>query len=113
MLEAFRDLTQMPGLSYQIRSWNDADSERQTDDATLWKMIMDGEKNDYPMTVACDIGFGGLVSSHAYTILGAVELKKDGQPYAKLVKLRNPWAKEQYSGPWSDNDSNWTEDFEK
>jgi len=27
--------------------------------------------------------------------------------------MRNPWGKERYSGPWSDNDSRWTEDFKE
>ena len=113
MLEAFRDMAHMPGFSYYLRDYGDASSERQTDDEKLWNLIMEGETNDYPMTVACDLDFGGLVTQHAYTVLGAIELTKDGQPYEKLVKLRNPWAKEQYSGPWSDNDSRWTENFKE
>ena len=36
-------------------------------------------------------------------MLGAVEV--DG---TKLLKMRNPWGKEKYAGPWSDNDSRWT-----
>jgi len=111
MMEAYKDLAHMPGFNYEIRGFGDADSERITDDEALWNYILEGENNDYPMSVACDLAFGNLVTEHAYTILGAVELQKDGQPYEKLVKLRNPWAKEQYDGPWSDNDSNWTEDF--
>ena len=48
----------------------------------------------------------GLVGDHAYTILGPVELS-NGQ---RLVKLRNPWGKEKYTGPWSDSDdANWTD----
>ena len=48
----------------------------------------------------------GLVGPHAYTVLGPVELS-NGQ---RLVKLRNPWGYEKYSGPWSDtDDTNWTD----
>jgi len=59
----------------------------------------------------CDISYEGLVAYHVYTVLGAVELMKDGAVYEKLVKLRNPWATEVYTGPWSDSDPQWTEDF--
>lgn len=27
------------------------------------------------------------------------------------MKLRNPWAEERYTGPWSDDSSLWTEEF--
>lgn len=46
------------------------------------------------MSAACDVAFGTLVTQHAYTLLGAVELKKDGKLFEKLLKIRNPWAKE-------------------
>lgn len=27
--------------------------------------------------------------------------------------MRNPWGVENYNGPWSDEDSRWTDDFKK
>ena len=47
----------------------------------------------------------GLIFNHAYTVLGAVTLS-NGQ---KLIKLRNPWGREEYKGNWSDTDSRWTD----
>jgi len=46
----------------------------------------------------------GLVSRHQYTTLSTAEYKGE-----RLVKLRNPWGRERYNGPWSDSDSaKWT-----
>ena len=39
----------------------------------------------------------GLVGGHAYTVLGVHESSE----FPKLIKLRNPWGKQQYTGPWS------------
>ena len=53
----------------------------------------------------------GIVSTHAYSILEAVE--KNGQ---KLVKLRNPWNLSQFDeadfrGDWSDGSKQWTPEW--
>jgi len=29
----------------------------------------------------------------------------------KLIKVRNPWGSEQYSGDWSDNSDKWTDAY--
>ena len=42
----------------------------------------------------------GLVSGHAYTFLDAKTLNG-----VQLVKVRNPWDSEMYTGPWSDSDT--------
>lgn len=44
----------------------------------------------------------GLVAGHTYTILGVAEAHKD--KVEKLVKLRNPWATDKYTGPYADKD---------
>ena len=45
----------------------------------------------------------GFVSSHAYAVLQAWE---EGD--LKLLKLRNPWGKTEWSGEWSDGSKLWT-----
>jgi hypothetical protein len=50
----------------------------------------------------------GLVTGHAYTILGTRTL--GGK---QLVYVRNPWSSERYTGPYSDDDKIWTDDLVK
>ena len=46
----------------------------------------------------------GIVFNHAYTILSAVELA-DG---TRLLKLRNPWDSDKYTGPYGDTSAEMT-----
>ena len=64
------------------------------------------------MTASCVHSIHGLISGHAYTLVDTVELedKKNGE-MLKLIKMRNPWGKEKYVGPWSDEDDRWTDDL--
>ena len=39
----------------------------------------------------------GIVERHAYSVMRAVEM--DGK---RLVMLRNPWGKGEWTGPWSE-----------
>ena len=41
----------------------------------------------------------GLIAKHAYTIFGVYENKDLGIP--RLVKLRNPHGRGEWTGPWS------------
>jgi len=43
------------------------------------------------MTAACVNGYASLVTGHAYSLLGVLELKIKDQVVAKLLKMRNPW----------------------
>jgi len=46
---------------------------------------------------------GGIVQSHAYSILDVREV--DGH---KLLKMRNPWGEGEWKGAWSDGSRDWT-----
>ena len=48
----------------------------------------------------------GLIAGHTYTILGVVEVLVDSKP-VRLVKLRNPWSTDKYTGPWNNLDQKW------
>jgi hypothetical protein len=48
----------------------------------------------------------GISEGHAYSIMDAKEIK--GQ---RLLKLRNPWGKKEWTGRWSDGSSEWTPEW--
>lgn len=102
--QAFRDLTGMPTLFY----W----TEEQTDE-DFYDLVALYDEKKYSMAAGCQNEGFGLITGHAYSILGAVTLYDGGSEYQKLVKMRNPWAVESYNGDWNDSDWRWTDDFKE
>ncbi|XP_026093335.1 calpain-2 catalytic subunit-like isoform X1 [Carassius auratus] len=47
-----------------------------------------------------------LVKLHAYSITGAKEVHSYGR-LVQLVRIRNPWGRVEWIGPWSDNSTEW------
>lgn len=47
----------------------------------------------------------GLAHSHAYTVVGVATLSTGD----RLVKMRNPWGSERFTGKWGDSSSAWTD----
>lgn len=82
----------------------------QEKDAT-WNTLIKYTKENYPMVAGCcnSADLDGLVNNHAYTLLDLTQLSNG----VKIAKLRNPWAKETYTGPWSDKSSLWTDKLKK
>merc|ERR1712238_91870 len=50
------------------------------------------------------MGYKGLISGHAYTLLNVLELSTG----EKLARVRNPWSQGEWKGDWSDASSKWT-----
>lgn len=50
----------------------------------------------------------GLLAGHAYSIVDAEKVRL-GNANVKLFRLRNPWGRKEYSGPWSDRSTVWNE----
>lgn len=73
----------------------------------------EADKKGYVMTAACMKDEFDLVPGHAYTLVGTLELKAGKEVLHRLLKMRNPWGKEKYSGPWNDSDERWTDEFKK
>ncbi|KAI1463907.1 cysteine proteinase [Daldinia caldariorum] len=48
----------------------------------------------------------GIYELHAYSIMKAVDI--DGQ---RLVLLKNPWGRGEWTGPWSDGSKEWTAEW--
>jgi hypothetical protein len=53
---------------------------------------------------------GGIVQSHAYSILSAHEIDYEGGPF-RMLKMRNPWRTGEWEGDWSDKSHCWTEEY--
>jgi hypothetical protein len=50
----------------------------------------------------------GIQEKHAYSVMEAREI--DGQ---RLLKLRNPWGRTEWTGRWSDGSEEWTPEWMK
>ncbi|KAE8286753.1 Calpain-3 [Larimichthys crocea] len=51
----------------------------------------------------------GLVRGHAYSIIGLAECDEVGKnTKVRLIRLRNPWGRVLWKGPWSANSKEWT-----
>ena len=55
----------------------------------------------------------GIVDDHAYTLIGAREIKLDNGKTERLLCVRNPWGKTsrmtEWKGDWSDASPLWTD----
>ena len=47
----------------------------------------------------------GIAQKHVYTVLSAHEAVNGQGQTVKLYRIRNPWGKEHYNGPYSDDDT--------
>ncbi|KAK2955021.1 putative MIT domain protein [Blattamonas nauphoetae] len=80
-----------------------------------WKVLLDGYKSNTCLASVSTarrngdsnkVGSNGLVSNHAYAVLDVLQLS-DG---TKLLKLKNPWATDRWTGSFNPNDvSSWTD----
>ena len=87
----------------------------QDDANTVWDALYKGEQMNFIMTAGSGDFMGGsdllassgLVGSHAYSLLSAVDIMTDNGE-VRLVKLRNPWGESEWKGDWSDESPTWT-----
>ena len=104
--EAIRTLTGAPKITIYHK---DKDVE------SMWQMLNSHEKSDDFITASTESSddakrnLAGLVKGHSYTVLGTVKLT-DGK---RLVKIRNPWGKEGFSGAYGGKNTLWDETAKK
>jgi len=112
--ETLFDLTGAPTASWCTR-------KESFDQELMFHRIIGFFKLGYLMGAATDEGLGdnvfksvGLVEGHAYALLCAEEVKGQrnsrGQPL-RLVKLRNPWGRGEWSGSYADGDAAMTQEL--
>ncbi|KAL4452901.1 hypothetical protein ABPG74_002466 [Tetrahymena malaccensis] len=119
MREALHDLTGAPCDNYFLE--NEKEDE-------IWTLITQGLQKGYCITCGTKsisnkllpentrtqdhiLNEMGLVSSHAYSLLGAYTLE-DAQK-TKIIKLRNPWGKDKWKGRFSRKDDKFWESVDK
>lgn len=77
-----------------------------------WQYLVEASVKQYSMVASSNPGsdtnksVSGVVQGHAYTVLNAVNLNVQGN-IVRLIQLRNPWGKGEFTGKWSDSDQNW------
>lgn len=112
-VEALRDLT---GAPYEKLTAEDFKNPKY-----VWERVSSADKKGYVMVTGItedktsNGGKGGeghldngLVTGHAYSLVGAAEVKgSDGQMH-KIVQVRNPFGSTEWTGDWSDNSPQWT-----
>ena len=49
----------------------------------------------------------GIISGHAYSVVSLYEFEANLR-IVRLLKLRNPWGRGEWTGDWSDSSSKWT-----
>jgi len=107
--EALRYLTGAPIVNYHPKDFKNNND-------LLWKIVTEGMNKNYPMvggTYQNNSAFN-VTDGHAETCLGSLILRNpDGSEHAKLIKMRNPWGRYTYTGPWSNSSDLWTPEFKK
>eukprot|EP01083_Nonionella_stella_P293529 998270_1 len=95
--QAMADLTGLP--CFQIKS-------DEFDPDMLWAKLVSCRESRFLMGASCcgkDLGESGLQDNHCYALLD-VRVENNHQ----LVKLRNPWGKNEWNGPFSPHSPEWT-----
>lgn len=98
----------------------------------LWVRILEANRLKFIMTAGTDdLNSGsdayieklGICGGHAYSLLDAQEVVREGGSYRlvregenmsgqtveRILKLRNPWGTGEWKGSWSDNSSEWNQ----
>jgi calpain-15 len=55
----------------------------------------------------------GLITNHAYSVIGTAVLKKPNGNEIQLLKMKNIWGTNEWIGDWSDQSLKWTQEFKK
>ncbi|CAD8113581.1 unnamed protein product [Paramecium sonneborni] len=107
---ALKDLTGAPS-EYFIRK-----AETLKDADLCWDFLEKNDKQKYILTASSETNSqgveldngGGIVSQHCYAILDVQRVTgSDGNP-DRIIKIRNPWGRKEWTKDWSDNSAKWT-----
>ena len=111
--DAFQFLTPAPFDTYY---------HTQEISSTLFKTIQDASNENYIIladitetknTNLDTLSKMGLITNHAYAVLGTAILKKPNGNEIQLLKMKNIWGTNEWIGDWSDQSLKWTQEFKK
>jgi hypothetical protein len=76
------------------------------DDEGLWERLVVWDALGYIMGASSRGNYQGVLGGHAYSIISAVEVEVEGHEYPtlRMLKIRNPHAGNEWTGPFSDAD---------
>lgn len=98
-VEAFSDMTGMPAKQWVVQD----DNNGWMSESEILELITWADEKHYVINGAVFTSVDGLVSGHAYSIIGLSDMTDSaGRPY---IKVRNPWSSESYYGEGSDQDN--------
>ncbi|KAM3869258.1 calpain-1 catalytic subunit-like [Diretmus argenteus] len=108
--EAFKDFSGGVHMSYELRAdhtvSHDAELWTSLSNATKCKSMLFSGTAQKGETVVNTVAHTGLVDAHAYSITGVTEVQYEIFQ-VKLVRLLNPWGKQEWNGRWSDKSDRW------
>jgi len=89
--------------------WDPIEEEPLTelDDDTLWDKLKGWDEAGYIMGASSRCDYQGVISGHAYSIIQVIEVGVEGHDdydTLRLLKIRNPHAGNEWTGPFSDAD---------
>ena len=109
-VHALRDLT---GAPYEYACDFD-------DLSAVWKKLLNYNDTNFifvgwtkSTTVVEEKSASGLVSGHAYSILNVQEVKDSTGKLARIMQIRNPWGRFEWTGDFNDKSPLWTPELKK
>mmetsp|Transcript_44012 Transcript_44012/g.141109 ORF Transcript_44012/g.141109 Transcript_44012/m.141109 type:complete len:758 (-) Transcript_44012:132-2405(-) len=105
--EALSVLTGWP-CTLVIFSWPGFDA------GVLWATLESSKGAGFLMTCSTPphVRSRTLTPNHVYSLLDVCEVRDAGQS-CKLLKIRNPYAKNSWDGAWGDSSSQWTQELRR
>jgi len=88
----------------------------------LYQEILKADRKDYIIctditvtenTNLQNLSKMGLITNHSYTIIDAEEVYGPDGKKIRLLKIRNPWGSNEWTGDWSDDSPKWTPELKK
>ena len=112
MIRRGSTITALPHLTGAASSRYDHNTL--TDIDRFWEIIKSSKERNYLVTGSTyETDFHhpdkkmGIISGHSYSVLSLHSFKHAGTR-VKLLKLRNPYGNEEWTGDWSDESDKWT-----